>query len=75
MRMRLVKEGDTVDFMFGQAESFYNVVVLSAPADTGDLWYFEDKDGNTYGLNPHCEDFHYVVKARKDEETNNDPET
>ena len=65
--MRPIREGDTVDFVFGCAQSFYDVVVLSTPADTGDFWCFEDEEGNTYGLNPCCQDLHYVLRKKKGE--------
>ena len=36
--------------------------VLSVPQATGDLWCFEDSNGNIHAVNPNCTSFLEIVK-------------
>jgi hypothetical protein len=60
---RPIKEGDRVDVIFTDGSQFNAVTVLHTPADTGDLWYFEDSGGTIYAQNPLSCLFNYIQKT------------
>lgn len=58
----LIEIGDKVDVFWCNDEQLLNVTVLHVPADTGDMWYFEDQSGNIRAQNPSAACLDCIIK-------------
>lgn len=65
---RSIKSGDRVTLYWAvnwegdTQEETLEGVVLSMPADVGDLLYVEDEKGGIHGINPSCATFERIMK-------------
>ena len=69
--MRALIEGDSVRVTMSRNNVFewqdspsFDAVIVSMPADTGDMWYFDD-NGVIIAISPMSSDFVGVVKYRQ----------
>jgi len=63
--MRPIKEGDTVDVLYGTLTSISDVIVRHVPCDVGDLWYFEDSTGEIIAQNPVSANLDMIIKRAR----------
>ena len=58
---RAIEAGDEVRIFWVDGSTIEGTVI-SAPAETGDLWYIKSKDA-IRGINPNCSNFEMIVKT------------
>ena len=62
---RPIRKGDTVTVTWVHDMPWKDVIVLSTPADTGDLWYVQFA-GEIIGINPCSSELCYIRLEREE---------
>ena len=65
--MGMITENDIVDVYWCNQETTLDLKVLHVPCDVGDMWYFENAEGDIIAQNPSSSNFDTILKRNKDE--------
>jgi hypothetical protein len=63
---RMIEEGDAVEVRWASSHDCPGGIVLNRPAQTGDLWYIQNHNGDIYAINPNSSNFEGIIKRIKE---------